>query len=101
MNKLPLSFVSSSPSSSLHDSIHNSEEQDDTRNLEQLIFSAINHGNHEKLAELFDSDNQNPTEVLQLLLTTAYPNEDHFYKYDIEDKMEADELLGQKYPVIL
>jgi hypothetical protein len=94
-----LAALSSSPSSSLHSSLYSPGidlEQEDNKNLEQLIFSAINHGNLEKLSRIFDTANLNSTKVLQLLLTTAYPNEDHFYKYDTDDKIEADELLGPK-----
>jgi hypothetical protein len=98
MNKLPSLILNNSPSiSSSPNSSIMAIDDEDTRNLEKLIFSAINDGNQEKLAELFDIENTNSTEVLQLLMTIAYPNDDDFYKFDDEDKMEADEFLGQRY----
>lgn len=72
-------------------------EKETSRRLEQLIFSAINEGNKEKLSGLFNTFNSHSTAIIQLLLTTAYPNDDGFYHFDQEVALDAEELLGTRF----
>ncbi|KAJ3319373.1 hypothetical protein HDU76_000575 [Blyttiomyces sp. JEL0837] len=66
---------------------------DDPAELERIIFTAINDGDRETLQDLFKS-HPSPTSILQLLLTTTYPNTDDFYKHDPDVISDAQELLG-------
>jgi hypothetical protein len=65
----------------------------DQRALEREIFTAINEGEREFLLKIFDL-HPSPTSILQLLLTTTYPNRDGFYQHDPEVLTDANELLG-------
>ena len=67
----------------------------DSSELERAIFSAINEGDREKLLNIFNK-HPSPTTILQLLLTTSYPNRDEFYKHDPEVLADAEELLGPR-----
>ncbi|KAI9207888.1 uncharacterized protein BJ171DRAFT_596312 [Polychytrium aggregatum] len=71
-----------------------SNATDDPAELERLIFSAINDGDRDGLIEILENPSSS-TAILQLMLTTSYPNADHFYKHDPEVQQDADELLGQ------
>jgi hypothetical protein len=68
----------------------------DTISIERAIFTAINEGNRAFLIQIFDLIPSSTT-LLQILLTTTYPNRDEFYKHDPEDIHDANELLGSKY----
>ncbi|KAJ3155905.1 hypothetical protein HDU89_005463 [Geranomyces variabilis] len=61
--------------------------------IKRLVFTAINDGNRPMLAD-FLATYPSATEVLQLLLTTTYPNLDLFYQLDEEVANDAAELLG-------
>ncbi|KAJ3376829.1 hypothetical protein HDU92_008971, partial [Lobulomyces angularis] len=74
--------------------LDNRDGKQDQTNLEMLIFTAINEGNKEKLVEIFNTY-PNDTKILQLLLTTAYPNDDKFYRHDPDVLKDATELLGE------
>ncbi|KAH6574586.1 hypothetical protein BASA61_000595 [Batrachochytrium salamandrivorans] len=66
---------------------------DDPMALERAIFTAINEGDLDRIKNVFELY---PSEsvLLQMLLTTAYPNRDGFYKHDAEVTQDAQELLG-------
>ncbi|KAJ3177920.1 hypothetical protein HDU87_004202 [Geranomyces variabilis] len=61
--------------------------------IKRLVFTAINDGNRPMLVD-FLATYPSATEVLQLLLTTTYPNSDLFYQLDEEVVNDAAELLG-------
>ncbi|KAI8825044.1 uncharacterized protein EV422DRAFT_243290 [Fimicolochytrium jonesii] len=61
--------------------------------IKRIIFTAINNGDTAGLRE-FLAIYPGATEVLQLLLTTTYPNTDLFYQLDEEVLNDAAELLG-------
>ena len=63
--------------------------------IEKSIFSSINEGNREQLQDIF-KNYPNTTAILQLLLTTAYPNTDGFYKHDADVQLDVDHLLGSR-----
>eukprot|EP00842_Homolaphlyctis_polyrhiza_P000703 jgi/Hompol1/1633/HPOL_002743-RA len=66
---------------------------DDPMGLERAIFTAVNEGNREHLLNVFEHY-PSPTAILQMLLTTTYPNRDGFYQHDPEVIHDAHELLG-------
>jgi hypothetical protein len=74
----------------------NAEEEwpDDQSELGKIIFSAINEGDRERLQHLLNH-HPSSTLLLQLLLTTTYPNHDGFYAQDPDVIQDANELLGQ------
>nr|KAJ3418265.1 hypothetical protein HK105_000128 [Polyrhizophydium stewartii] len=61
--------------------------------LERAIFTAVNEGDRDHLVRVF-ALYPAPTAILQMLLTTTYPNRDGFYKHDVEVIHDAHELLG-------
>lgn len=63
------------------------------REIEAYIQHCINEGDHELLAHLF-TDSPSQTEVLQVLLTTTYPNIEGYYKHEEDCIEDAKELLG-------
>lgn len=63
--------------------------------LESIIFSCINEDDRIRLLNIFEKYPSNTT-VLQVLLTTSYPNRDRFYRHDPEVLEEASELLGPR-----
>ncbi|KAJ3073974.1 hypothetical protein HDU98_000198 [Podochytrium sp. JEL0797] len=78
------------------------DEQQAAQHLEETLFGAINAGDRDKLLKLLGSksaskavDSDSLDKVLQLLLTTTYPNTDYFYSHDQEILPDALELLGQ------
>ncbi|TPX36687.1 hypothetical protein SmJEL517_g01382 [Synchytrium microbalum] len=85
--------ISRSSSSSSTNSIQHDEWPDDSTELGKMIFSAINDGDRDKLAHILN-DHPSSTLLLQLLLTTAYPNHDAFYAHDPDVIQDANELLG-------
>ena len=66
---------------------------DEATSLERIIFTAINNGDIEELRNVLKDENKS-TAILQLLLTTAYPNDDNFYNFENEVQNDAVELLG-------
>ncbi|XJO72475.1 hypothetical protein BDV3_003586 [Batrachochytrium dendrobatidis] len=66
---------------------------DDPMALERAVFTAVNEGDTDHLKNVF-SLYSSSTAVLQMLLTTSYPNRDNFYKHDPEVMQDAHELLG-------
>ncbi|KAJ3089025.1 hypothetical protein HK102_007386 [Quaeritorhiza haematococci] len=85
-----VSSVSSAVNSIDGNSMFGSE---DPAELERMIFTAINDGNRDALQTVFRTY-PSSTAILQLLLTTTYPNHDGFYKHDPEVLQDAHELLG-------
>ncbi|KND04488.1 uncharacterized protein SPPG_00216 [Spizellomyces punctatus DAOM BR117] len=83
---------SSSDSLSLRSGFQGSALERDTE-LKRIIFTAINDDDRDTLLDLF-ANYPAPTDVLQLLLTTTYPNADGFYQLDEEVLNDAAELLG-------
>ncbi|KAL2911566.1 hypothetical protein HK105_208965 [Polyrhizophydium stewartii] len=68
---------------------------DDPMGLERAIFTAVNEGDRDHLVRVF-ALYPAPTAILQMLLTTTYPNRDGFYKHDVEVIHDAHELLGPR-----
>ena len=68
---------------------------DDPSGLERTIFTAINEGDRDRLLAVFEF-HPSSTEILQMLLTTSYPNRDGFYKHDPDVIQDAHELLGPR-----
>ncbi|KAJ3255640.1 hypothetical protein HK103_006165 [Boothiomyces macroporosus] len=66
----------------------------DSSALEKAIFTSINEGNRVAILNIFQNY-PSSTSILQILLTTTYPNKDHFYTHDPEVIRDADELLGE------
>ena len=71
------------------------EMLEDPMGLERVVFNAINEGDRDTLIRVFEK-HPNPTTILQMLLTTSYPNRDGFYKHDADVLQAAHELLGQR-----
>lgn len=67
----------------------------DSSALEKAIFTSINEGNRVAILNIFQNY-PSSTSILQILLTTTYPNKDHFYTHDPEVIRDADELLGER-----
>ncbi|TPX60453.1 hypothetical protein SpCBS45565_g07520 [Spizellomyces sp. 'palustris'] len=86
---------SSSDSLSLRAGFQGSAMERDTE-LKRIIFTAINDDDRDALLDLF-ANYPAPTDVLQLLLTTTYPNADGFYQLDEEVLNDAAELLGPRF----
>lgn len=68
--------------------------------LEKALFTCINEDNRKLLASIFELY-PSPTTILQILLTTTYPNRDNFYRHDPEDLFDAHELLGPPYVILI
>ncbi len=68
----------------------------DSNAIEKALFTCINEGDSDKLLKIFRLVPSSTT-VLQILLTTTYPNRDNFYQHDPEDELMAEELLGSRY----
>ncbi|KAJ3272868.1 hypothetical protein HDV01_005191 [Terramyces sp. JEL0728] len=66
----------------------------DSSALEKAIFTNINEGNRVAIVNIFQNY-PSSTSILQILLTTTYPNKDYFYTHDPEVIRDADELLGE------
>lgn len=64
--------------------------------LEKAIFTCINQDNRSLLMQIFEKYPSDTT-ILQVLLTTSYPNRDGFYRHDNEVLNEAAELLGSRF----
>ena len=67
----------------------------DVASLESAIFTCINEDNRPLLLKVFEKYPSDTT-VLQVLLTTSYPNRDGFYRHDQDTLEEAAELLGDR-----
>ncbi|KAI9339293.1 hypothetical protein BDR26DRAFT_386350 [Obelidium mucronatum] len=89
-----------SVASSLGSGSGGSDSDDDAfaaQQLEKRLFGAVNEGDVAALRRLFSVDCEADAndKVLQLLLTTTYPNTDGFYTHDQDVIPDALELLGQ------
>lgn len=67
----------------------------DTSALERSLFTCVNEDNKQLLESIFLL-HPSPTTILQILMTTTYPNRDNFYRHDQEVIKEAEELLGPR-----
>jgi hypothetical protein len=67
----------------------------DVEALERIIFTSIDEGDRSRLLQLFEL-HPSPTTILQVLLTTTYPNREGHYKHDPDIQIEAEELLGPR-----
>jgi hypothetical protein len=67
----------------------------DSIESEKAIFYAVNEDQRPQILNILQK-HPSPTTILQILLTTTYPNQDHFYTHDPEVLIEADELLGHR-----
>jgi hypothetical protein len=65
----------------------------DTSKLETTLFSCINEDNRQLLLQIFELMPAS-TSILQILLTTTYPNRDNFYRHDQQILTEAEVFLG-------
>src|SRR6476660_6851185 len=68
----------------------------DNSALERSLFTCINEDNRTLLLDIFEYYPSSTT-ILQILLTTTYPNRDNFYRHDQDIIADADELLGPRY----
>jgi hypothetical protein len=68
----------------------------DSTAIEKAMFTSINSDDREKLLQILQMVPSSTT-VLQILLTTTYPNRDNFYQHDPEDLLDAEELLGSRF----
>jgi hypothetical protein len=68
----------------------------DNSALEKTLFTCINEDNRTLLLDIFELYPSSTT-ILQILLTTTYPNRDNFYRHDQDIIADADELLGPRY----
>ena len=68
----------------------------DNSALEKTLFTCINEDNRSLLLDIFEHYPSSTT-ILQILLTTTYPNRDNFYRHDQDIIADADELLGPRY----
>ncbi|KAJ1555140.1 hypothetical protein HK096_008407 [Nowakowskiella sp. JEL0078] len=83
------------PTISMGSNLGLSDDQNlDEYTLERELFTAINNGDRESVKNIFSKE-ASETSILQLLLTTSYPNEDKLYFHDPEVLAEAYELLGE------
>ena len=71
----------------------------DTLALERTLFTCINEDNRQGLLDIFE-EYPNDTDILQILLTTTYPNRDAFYRHDGGVVVDAEELLGLRYATL-
>jgi hypothetical protein len=71
----------------------------DNSALEKSLFTCINEDNRTLLLDIFELYPSSTT-ILQILLTTTYPNRDNFYRHDQDIIADADELLGPRYLII-
>jgi hypothetical protein len=67
----------------------------DSGAIEKALFTNINTDDRDRLLQLFRLVPSSTT-LLQILLTTTYPNRDNFYQHDPEDLLDAEELLGSR-----
>lgn len=67
----------------------------DSIESEKAIFYAINEDQRTQILNILQK-HPSQTTILQILLTTTYPNQDYIYTYDPEVLLEANELLGHR-----
>jgi hypothetical protein len=68
----------------------------DSAAVEKALFTAINDDDRSKVLQIFQLV-PSSTMLLQILLTTTYPNRDDFYQHDPDAVRDAEELLGLRY----
>jgi hypothetical protein len=68
--------------------------------LERAIFTCINDDNRNLLLDIFEKFPSDTT-ILQILLTTTYPNRDGFYRHDPDVLVESQELLGPRLNITI
>jgi ABC-type lipoprotein export system ATPase subunit len=71
----------------------------DSSAVEKALFTAINDDDRSRVLQIFQLV-PSSTMLLQILLTTTYPNRDDFYQHESESLRDAEELLGLRYCLI-